>query len=160
MAPARSASTATSCAELGRDGTRPLPPVFTHEPTSYLGRLIGVHAEHADIEASPYRSWTLKSGRTAGASRSTLLRGDSYERVIRSLWLPGSTWTSRAPSSTAARCTSPNVISARRCETRPEIRYRHGGEASRWRATQTSREGRRDPGSRCARTRQLRASRP
>ena len=29
-------------------------------------RLIEVYAEHADIELSPYRSWTLKAGRTAG----------------------------------------------------------------------------------------------
>lgn len=34
--------------------------------TSYLGRLIEVYAEHADIELSPYRSWTLKVGRTCG----------------------------------------------------------------------------------------------
>jgi Uma2 family endonuclease len=34
--------------------------------TSYLGRLIEAYAEHADIELSSYRSWTLKAGRTCG----------------------------------------------------------------------------------------------
>jgi Uma2 family endonuclease len=34
--------------------------------TSYLGRLIEVYAEVHDIELSPYRSWTLKTGRGAG----------------------------------------------------------------------------------------------
>lgn len=105
-----------------------------------LGRLIEVYAEHADIELSPYRSWTLKNGCTAGgepdecyiigadqtkdrpdlvieviwtsggidklsiyqrfgidevwfwiAGRLEVhaLRGDTYERVAHSRWLPG-----------------------------------------------------------------------
>lgn len=118
-----------------------MSPSRDHERiTSYLGRLIDVYAEHADIELSPYRSWTLKAGRTAGGEpdecyivgadqskdRPDLvieviwtsggidklalyqrlgidevwfwiagqlevhaLRGDSYERVTRSRWLPG-----------------------------------------------------------------------
>jgi len=42
-------------------------PSREHERiTSYLGRLIEVYAELHDIELSPYRSWTLKSGRRAG----------------------------------------------------------------------------------------------
>jgi len=116
-------------------------PSRDHERiTSYVGRLIEVYAEHADIELSPYRSWTLKHGRTAGgepdecyivgADQSKLrpdlvieviwtsggidklaiyqrlgidevwfwiagrldvhaLRGDTYERVAQSRWLPG-----------------------------------------------------------------------
>lgn len=42
-------------------------PSRDHERlTSYLGRLIEAYAEHADIELSPYRSWTLEAGRTCG----------------------------------------------------------------------------------------------
>lgn len=118
-----------------------MSPSRDHERiTSYLGRLIEVYAEHADIELSPYRSWTLKNGRTAGAEpdecyivgadqskdRPDLVieviwtsggidklaiyqrlgidevwfwvagrlevharRGDAYEHVARSRWLPG-----------------------------------------------------------------------
>jgi Uma2 family endonuclease len=118
-----------------------MSPSRDHERiTSYLGRLIEVYAEHADIELSPYRSWTLKNGRTAGGEpdecyivgadqakdRPDLvieviwtsggidklaisqrlgideawfwiagqlevhsLRGETYERVARSRWLPG-----------------------------------------------------------------------
>ena len=40
--------------------------------TSYLGRLIEVYAEHADIELSPYRSWALKNGHSRGRSRGVL----------------------------------------------------------------------------------------
>lgn len=44
-----------------------MSPSRDHERiTSYLGRLIEVYAEHADIELSPYRSWTLKRAGTAG----------------------------------------------------------------------------------------------
>lgn len=44
-----------------------ISPSREHERiTSYLGRLIEVFAELHDIELSPYRSWTLKSGRNAG----------------------------------------------------------------------------------------------
>lgn len=44
-----------------------MSPSRDHERiTSYLGRLIEVYAELADIELSPYRSWTLKNGRNAG----------------------------------------------------------------------------------------------
>ncbi|HEX3476549.1 MAG TPA: Uma2 family endonuclease [Kofleriaceae bacterium] len=44
-----------------------MSPSRDHERiTSYLGRLIEVYAEHADIELSPYRSWTLKNEGTAG----------------------------------------------------------------------------------------------
>lgn len=44
-----------------------MSPSRDHERiTSYLGRLIEVYAELHDIELSPYRSWTLKSGRSAG----------------------------------------------------------------------------------------------
>lgn len=42
-------------------------PSREHERiTSYLGRLIEVYAEHADIEISPYRSWTLNRAGIAG----------------------------------------------------------------------------------------------
>jgi Uma2 family endonuclease len=45
-----------------------MSPSKDHERiTSYLGRLIEVYAELQDIELSPYRSWTLKTGRSAGA---------------------------------------------------------------------------------------------
>ncbi len=44
-----------------------MSPSREHERiTSYLGRLIEVYAELHDIELSPYRSWTLTSGRSAG----------------------------------------------------------------------------------------------
>jgi Uma2 family endonuclease len=45
-----------------------MSPSRDHERiTSYLGRLIEVFAELHDIELSPYRSWTLKNERSAGA---------------------------------------------------------------------------------------------
>ena len=118
-----------------------MSPSRDHERiTSYLGRLIEVYAEHADIELSPYRSWTLRNAGVAGGEpdecyivgadqskdRPDLvievvwtsggidklaiyqrlgidevwfwiagqlevhaLRGNTYERVLRSRWLPG-----------------------------------------------------------------------
>jgi Uma2 family endonuclease len=43
-----------------------MSPSKDHERiTSYLGRLIEVYAEEADIELSPYRSWTIKRGTSA-----------------------------------------------------------------------------------------------
>jgi len=73
-----------------------MSPSRDHERiTSYLGRLIEVYAEHADIELSPYRSWTLKAGHTAGGEPDecyTMGADQSKDRpalVIEVIWTSG-----------------------------------------------------------------------
>ena len=59
-------------------------------------RLIEVYAGHADIELSPYRSWTLKSGRIAGGEPDEcyiVAADQSKDRpdiVIEVIWTSGS----------------------------------------------------------------------
>jgi Uma2 family endonuclease len=63
--------------------------------TSYLGRLIEVFAELHDIELSPYRSWTLKSERTAGSEPDECYivgadqGNDRPDLVIEVIWTSG-----------------------------------------------------------------------
>jgi Uma2 family endonuclease len=73
-----------------------MSPSRDHERiTSYLGRLIEVYAEHADIELSPYRSWTLKAGRTAGGEPDECYivgadqSKDRPDLVIEVIWTSG-----------------------------------------------------------------------
>lgn len=73
-----------------------MSPSRDHERiTSYLGRLIEVFAEVHDIELSPYRSWTLKNERNAGAEPDEcyIIGADqSKERpdlVIEVIWTTG-----------------------------------------------------------------------
>jgi Uma2 family endonuclease len=73
-----------------------MSPSKDHERiTSYLGRLIEVFAEEHDIELSPYRSWTLKNERTAGAEPDEcyILGADQSKArpdlVIEVIWTSG-----------------------------------------------------------------------
>ena len=52
--------------------------------TSHLGRLIDAHGEHAEIEFSPYRSWTLQVGKTVGAEpdESYIVGADQSKDVL------------------------------------------------------------------------------
>ena len=71
-------------------------PSRDHERiTSYLGRLIEVYPEHVNIELSPHRSWTLKSGRTAGGEPDECYivgaeqSKDRPDLVIEVIWTSG-----------------------------------------------------------------------
>jgi Uma2 family endonuclease len=73
-----------------------MSPSRDHERiTSYLGRLIEVYAEHADIELSPYRSWTLKNAGTAGGEPDECYivgadqSKDRADLVIEVVWTSG-----------------------------------------------------------------------
>jgi Uma2 family endonuclease len=73
-----------------------MSPSRDHERiTSYLGRLVEVYAELHDIELSPYRSWTLKSGRKAGVEPDECYifgadqAKDRPDLVIEVIWTSG-----------------------------------------------------------------------
>jgi Uma2 family endonuclease len=73
-----------------------MSPSRDHERiTSYLGRLIEVFAEVHDIELSPYRSWTLKNERSAGAEPDECyILGEDQSKarpdlVIEVIWTSG-----------------------------------------------------------------------
>lgn len=73
-----------------------MSPSREHERiTSYLGRLIEVYAEVHDIELSPYRSWTLKSGHSAGGEPDECYivgedqTKDRPDLVIEVIWTSG-----------------------------------------------------------------------
>jgi len=73
-----------------------MSPSRDHERiTSYLGRLVEVFAEEHDIELSPYRSWTLKTGREAGGEPDECYivgedqSKDRPDLVIEVIWTSG-----------------------------------------------------------------------
>jgi Uma2 family endonuclease len=74
-----------------------MSPSKDHERiTSYLGRLIEVFAEEHEIEISPYRSWTLKTGsnRAGGEPDECYIVGadqakDRPDFVIEVVWTSG-----------------------------------------------------------------------
>lgn len=74
-----------------------MSPSKDHEKiTSYLGRLIEVYAEEHDIELSPYRSWTLKSGpnHAGGEPDECYIFGENQSKdrpdlVIEVIWTSG-----------------------------------------------------------------------